>query len=46
MYLHRSTVKNWQILRKRGVNIIDAESGELASGLYGLVECVMWKNYL
>ncbi len=36
MYLHRSTVKNLQILRKRGVNVIDVESGELASGLYGL----------
>ena len=53
MYLHRSTVKNLQILRKRGVNIIDAESGELASGLYGLgrmcdVEKIIIKisNYL
>ena len=53
MYLHRSTAKNIQILKKRGVNIIDVESGELASGLYGLgrmcdVEKVIFKlsNYL
>lgn len=36
MYLNRSTVKNLQILKKRGINILDVESGELASGLYGL----------
>jgi len=36
MYLHRSTVKNLQILKKRGVYILDVESGELASGLHGL----------
>ena len=36
MYLNRSTVKNLQILKKRGVNILKVESGELASGLHGL----------
>ena len=36
MYLNRATVRNLQIIKKRGVKIIDVESGELASGLYGL----------
>ena len=36
MYLNRATVKNVQILKKRGVNIFEVESGELASGLHGL----------
>ena len=36
MYLHRSVVKNLQVIKKRGVYILDVESGELASGLHGL----------
>lgn len=36
MYLNRATVKNLQILKKRGIKILEVESGELASGLYGL----------
>ena len=36
MYLNRATVKNLQIIKKRGVKIMDVESGELASGLHGL----------
>ncbi len=36
MYLNRATVKNLQILKKRGINILEVESGELASGLHGL----------
>lgn len=46
MYLHGSTLKNIQILKKRGVNIIDAESGELASGLYGLGRMCDIKNII
>ena len=36
MYLNRSTVKNLQIIKKRGISILNVESGELASGLFGL----------
>ena len=36
MYLNRATVKNLEILRRRGVNVLDVESGDLASGLSGL----------
>ncbi len=36
MYLHRSVVKNLQAIKKRGVYVLDVESGELASGLHGL----------
>lgn len=35
MYLHTATQKNIQILRERGVAIIEPGSGELASGLEG-----------
>ena len=35
MYAHASTQDNLEILRKRGVEVIDPESGELASGLTG-----------
>jgi phosphopantothenoylcysteine decarboxylase / phosphopantothenate---cysteine ligase len=35
MYKHPATVKNISILRERGVEIIEPESGELASGLSG-----------
>ena len=36
MYLHRSTSKNLNILKKRGVCVFDVDKGELASGLHGL----------
>jgi len=36
MYLHRSTAKNLNILKKRGVCVFNVDEGELASGLYGL----------
>ncbi|HUS87522.1 MAG TPA: bifunctional phosphopantothenoylcysteine decarboxylase/phosphopantothenate--cysteine ligase CoaBC [Bacteroidales bacterium] len=35
MFNHPATVENIDMLRSRGVNIIDAETGELASGLEG-----------
>ena len=35
MYLHSATIKNIDIIRKRGVEILDVEKGELASGLHG-----------
>ncbi len=35
MHKHASTKKNITILRERGNIVIDAESGELASGLFG-----------
>ena len=35
MYAHPSTQENLSILRKRGVYVIDAEDGALASGLTG-----------
>jgi len=35
MYLNRSTIHNINILKKRGVHMLDVEKGELASGLYG-----------
>jgi phosphopantothenoylcysteine decarboxylase / phosphopantothenate---cysteine ligase len=35
MYKHPATVKNLSVLRERGVEIIEPESGELASGLSG-----------
>jgi phosphopantothenoylcysteine decarboxylase / phosphopantothenate---cysteine ligase len=36
MYTHPATVANVQTLRKRGVRIVEPESGHLASGLVGL----------
>ncbi|MDH5381370.1 MAG: bifunctional phosphopantothenoylcysteine decarboxylase/phosphopantothenate--cysteine ligase CoaBC [Cyclobacteriaceae bacterium] len=36
MYKHPSTTRNLELLKKDGVEIIDAESGELASGLTGM----------
>ena len=36
MYLHAATQENISTLRKRGVMIIEPESGELASGLEGV----------
>lgn len=35
MYRHEATQKNLQLLRDRGVTIVEAEDGELASGLVG-----------
>lgn len=35
MYKHAATQENMRLLEERGVNFIDAESGELASGLIG-----------
>jgi phosphopantothenoylcysteine decarboxylase/phosphopantothenate--cysteine ligase len=35
MFNHPATSENIKVLESRGVNIIDAESGELASGLEG-----------
>lgn len=35
MYAHEATQKNIETLRQRGVTIVDAEDGELASGLSG-----------
>ena len=35
MLNHQATVENIEVLRSRGVSIIDAETGELASGLEG-----------
>ncbi len=35
MYAHASTQENLAVLAKRGVKVIDAEEGELASGLSG-----------
>ena len=35
MYLNQSTSDNLDIIRSRGVQILDAEKGELASGLFG-----------
>ncbi len=35
MYSHPATQENISILEKRGVTVINASSGELASGLYG-----------
>jgi phosphopantothenoylcysteine decarboxylase/phosphopantothenate--cysteine ligase len=35
MYRHESVIQNLQTLKNRGVGIIPAESGELASGLWG-----------
>ncbi len=35
MYVHVATQENIGILRQRGVDIIDPDSGELASGLHG-----------
>ena len=36
MYLSKSNSNNLKIIQKRGVKILDVESGELASGLHGL----------
>ncbi len=35
MYSHATTQHNMQLLRERGVHIVEPESGELASGLVG-----------
>ena len=35
MYIHPSTVDNHKVLRERGVEVMEAEHGELASGLVG-----------
>lgn len=35
MYKHPATQANLSVLRNRGVAVLDPESGELASGLYG-----------
>lgn len=35
MFAHWTTTQNLEILRSKGVDVIDAESGELASGLHG-----------
>jgi phosphopantothenoylcysteine decarboxylase / phosphopantothenate---cysteine ligase len=35
MYIHTATQENLDILKRRGVHIIEPESGELASGLVG-----------
>ncbi len=35
MYAHPSTQENLEIIRRRGVHIVEPESGELASGLVG-----------
>ncbi|MBF26094.1 MAG: bifunctional phosphopantothenoylcysteine decarboxylase/phosphopantothenate--cysteine ligase CoaBC [Flavobacteriales bacterium] len=36
MYLNKSTLKNIEIIKSRGINIFNVEKGELASGLFGL----------
>lgn len=36
MYTHPATQENIQIIRRRGIKIIEPESGELASGLTGI----------
>lgn len=36
MYLHTTTQHNIELLKKRNVNIIEPETGELASGLTGI----------
>ncbi len=36
MYLNRSVLKNIEVVKSRGVNILNVENGELASGLFGL----------
>jgi phosphopantothenoylcysteine decarboxylase / phosphopantothenate---cysteine ligase len=35
MYVHPSTVRNLEIIKRDGVQVVPAESGELASGLVG-----------
>jgi phosphopantothenoylcysteine decarboxylase/phosphopantothenate--cysteine ligase len=35
MYVHTATQENIDILRRRGVDVVEPESGELASGLVG-----------
>ena len=35
MYLHKSTTHNLKIIKSRGVRVLDVETGELASGLFG-----------
>ncbi|MDC0189543.1 bifunctional phosphopantothenoylcysteine decarboxylase/phosphopantothenate--cysteine ligase CoaBC [Flavobacteriales bacterium] len=35
MYLNKSTAHNLKTIKSRGVNVLDVETGELASGLFG-----------
>ncbi len=46
MYLHPSTKKNIETLKAFGNQIIEAENGELASGLHGLGRMAEPKNIL